>query len=181
MAEPRDRPYHHGDLRVALLEAAAAEIAESGVAGASLRRIAARAGVSHTAAGHHFGDKAGLLTALAADGHRRLAAALAHGGGDLLAQGLAYVRFAAQHPAHFEVMFHPDLLHVEDPDLVAARQASFAPLVSASGDTRPAAYAAWSFVHGVATLHATGNLPGDLGDLEAAFTTLARGTRFGQT
>lgn len=64
--------YHHGDLRRALLEAAAAEIAEVGPSAISLRSIARRAGVSHAAPAHHFGDRAGLLAAVAADGFRRL-------------------------------------------------------------------------------------------------------------
>src|SRR5688500_14140574 len=57
---PPTRPYHHGDLPAALLAAAAAEIAEVGPAAMSLRKVAGRAGVSHTAAAHHFGDKRGL-------------------------------------------------------------------------------------------------------------------------
>jgi AcrR family transcriptional regulator len=67
------RPYHHGDLRRALLEAAVQAIAEVGPAAVSLRDLARRVGVSHAAPAHHFGDKAGLLTAVAADGFRRLA------------------------------------------------------------------------------------------------------------
>src|SRR4030095_14934141 len=70
------RPYHHGDLPRALLEAAVQAIAEAGAAAVSLRELARRAGVSHAAPAHHFGDKAGLLTAVAADGFRRLAATL---------------------------------------------------------------------------------------------------------
>src|SRR5215831_15253503 len=68
-----DRPYHHGDLRAALLQAAVGAIAEEGAAGMSLREVARRAGVSHTAAAYHFRDKRGLLTAVAADGYRMLA------------------------------------------------------------------------------------------------------------
>ena len=61
-----DRKYHHGDLRAALLAAAEAELAERGVEAFSLRQVAKRAGVSHAAPAHHFGDAQGLLTALAA-------------------------------------------------------------------------------------------------------------------
>jgi Bacterial regulatory proteins, tetR family len=57
------RPYHHGDLRRALVEAALQAIAEVGPAAVSLRDLARRTGVSHAAPAHHFGDKAGLLTA----------------------------------------------------------------------------------------------------------------------
>jgi hypothetical protein len=62
------RPYHHGDLRAALLSAAEEELAERGMEAFSLRSVAKRAGVSHAAPAHHFGDAQGLLTALAAEG-----------------------------------------------------------------------------------------------------------------
>lgn len=67
---PTNRPDHHGDLPAALLAAAADEIAHAGPAALSIRKVAARAGVSRTAAAHHVGDERGLVTALAADGHR---------------------------------------------------------------------------------------------------------------
>src|SRR5918994_1639788 len=70
------RPYHHGDLRRTLLAAAVDAIAESGPTALSLRDLARRAGVSHAAPAHHFGDKAGLLTALAAEGYELLGEAL---------------------------------------------------------------------------------------------------------
>lgn len=62
---PPPRPYHHGDLRAALLHAAEEELAERGMEAFSLRSVAKRAGVSHAAPAHHFGDAQGLLTALA--------------------------------------------------------------------------------------------------------------------
>jgi AcrR family transcriptional regulator len=118
------RGYHHGDLRRALLAVAAEAIAESGPAALSLRDLARRAGVSHAAPTHHFGDKAGLLTALATEGYELLAAALTAAReetGSFLEVGVAYVGFAVAHRAHFEVMFRPDLYHADDPELVAAR------------------------------------------------------------
>ncbi|MFD2024591.1 TetR/AcrR family transcriptional regulator [Promicromonospora aerolata] len=90
--------YHHGDLRRAMTSAAATAVAERGPAGLSLRELARLAGVSHAAPAHHFGDKAGVLTAVAAEGFRLLTAALAEAEDDLLASGLAYVRFAVDHP-----------------------------------------------------------------------------------
>ena len=60
----KDR-YHHGDLKMALLRAAEAELAENGIESFSLRAVAKRAGVSHGAPAHHFKDAKGLLTALA--------------------------------------------------------------------------------------------------------------------
>jgi AcrR family transcriptional regulator len=121
------RPYHHGDLRRVLLEAAVEAIDEVGPAALSLRDLARRAGVSHAAPAHHFGDKAGLLTAVAADGFRRLAATLGdayRATGSFLEVGVAYVRFAVTHRAHFEVMFRPELYRADDPALAQARDAA---------------------------------------------------------
>src|SRR3989440_8687212 len=67
---PVTRQYHHGDLRPALLRAAVEVIGQAGPAAMSLREVARRAGVTHAAAAYHFGDKAGLLTAVAAQGNR---------------------------------------------------------------------------------------------------------------
>jgi AcrR family transcriptional regulator len=106
------RPYHHGDLPRALLDAAVHAILEVGPAAVSLRDLARRTGVSHAAPAHHFGDKAGLLTAVATDGFQLLAATLGEAyqaTGSFLEVGVAYVRFAATHRAHFEVMFRPEL------------------------------------------------------------------------
>ena len=140
---------------------------ESGPAAMSLREVARRAGVSHTAAAHHFGDKAGLLTALAAEGFRLLTRELEHAlewsGGSFLEAGVAYVRFAVAHRAHFEVMFRPELYRRDDPELRAAADASRALLtghahaiVVPGRDPRLAAIAAWSLVHGLAELWLNG-------------------------
>src|SRR5258708_33699906 len=91
------RPYHHGDLRTALLRAAVEAIGEAGPAAMSLREVARRAGVSHAAAAYHFGDKAGLLTAVAAQGYRMLTEELrgaCDAGRSFLEVGVAYVRVA---------------------------------------------------------------------------------------
>ncbi len=119
------RTYHHGDLRRALLDAAVAAIIEAGPAAMSLRDLARRAGVSHAGPTHHFRDKPGLLTALATEGYDLLATALTAAraeSGSALELGLAYVRFAGCHRAHFQVMFRPDLYRAEDRELVAARE-----------------------------------------------------------
>jgi AcrR family transcriptional regulator len=171
-----DRPYHHGNLRHAVLAAAVDAITEVGPAGVSLRDLARRAGVSHAAPAHHFGDKAGLLTALAAEGYGLLADALdaAHRRTqDFLEVGVAYVRFAVGHRAHFEVMFRPDLYRSDDREVLAARErASNAlsggidtlPSGRAGPDARIAGIAAWSLVHGFAILWLNGALPPELGD-----------------
>ncbi|MFY1574412.1 TetR/AcrR family transcriptional regulator [Verrucosispora sp. WMMD703] len=169
------RGYHHGDLRRTLLTAAVQAIEESGPAALSLRDLARRAGVSHAAPAHHFGDRAGLFTAIAVQGFDTLADALAGAGDELLDLGVAYVKFAVGHRAHFEVMFHPDLYRTDDAELRAARERSGAVLRAGlahrSGRPTPAAdgpqedvLAAWSIVHGFATLWLAGALPAGLGE-----------------
>lgn len=161
--------YHHGNLRDAILEAAAGAVARAGVGGLSLRAIATDLGVSHTAFRRHFGDREGVLNALAVQGHRRLAEELtAAQAGEFLDVGVAYVRFALTHPGHFTVMFRPDLLDNDDPELAAARAAAFAPLSAGVRALDPpdpiaAQVAGWGLVHGIATLALTGNLAGALG------------------
>ncbi|WP_328481449.1 TetR/AcrR family transcriptional regulator [Streptomyces sp. NBC_00377] len=167
-----DRPYHHGDLRRAILTAALDVIATDGPTGLSLRDLARRAGVSHAAPAHHFRDRTGLLTAIAAEGHGLLAAALA-GAPDLREAGVRYVRFAREHPAHFQVMFSPQPLRADDLELTTARALSAAALTDAVAtgapagdgpDARLARIAAWSLAHGFATLLLGHNLDGLLGD-----------------
>src|SRR3954468_1172678 len=110
--------YHHGNLRRVLMDCAIAAVAERGATTLSLRDVARRAGVSHAAPAHHFGDKRGLLTAIAVEGFELQAAALrdAHGDGAFLDAGLAYIEFAVDHPAHFAVMYRPDLYRADDRD-----------------------------------------------------------------
>ncbi|MFS8096800.1 TetR/AcrR family transcriptional regulator [Lentzea alba] len=180
-------PYHHGDLRRAVLEAAVDAITESGPAGVSLRDLARRVGVSHAGPVHHFKDKAGLLTALATEGFALLADTLTAtiDRTDSFAEmGVAYVRFAVEHKAHFEVMFRPDLHHPDDPALTEARERAGAALSAGvenvgeerTGPQRVAGVAAWSLVHGLATLSNTGNidpaLGSDLGALAQQVTVL---------
>jgi AcrR family transcriptional regulator len=170
MATQPTRPYHHGDLRPALLRAAVEAIGEVGPAAMSLRDVARRAGVSHAAAAYHFGDKAGLLTAVAAQGYRMITEELRaarDAGRGFLEVGVAYVRFAVSHRAHFEVMYRPELYRPDDAEVLEARAAAAAFLY---GTTHPdagrlaAGAAAWSLVHGLATLWLNGNLPEQLGD-----------------
>lgn len=171
--------YHHGNLPRALLDAALSVMKEQGVAALSLREVARRAGVSHAAPAHHFKDKTGLLTALAAEGFARFRDALAAGRDQaadhplarFAATGHAYVRFAIEHPQHFELMFNHELIHVQDPAVVEAGQAAYGVLLDAViaaqkeglAPSLPAdvvATGAWSFGHGMATLWLGGNLTG---------------------
>jgi AcrR family transcriptional regulator len=73
---PESRPYHHGDLRAALLAAAERTLREKGAGSLSLRELAREVGVSHAAPGRHFKDKQALLNALALAGYERLGQAL---------------------------------------------------------------------------------------------------------
>jgi len=105
------RPYHHGNLRAALLESAEQTLNDGG--DLSLRELARRTGVSHAAPRRHFADKQALLDALAEDGFERLGESLRDAmtaAGDefdarLLAFAHAYVHFATRHAALLELMF----------------------------------------------------------------------------
>ncbi|MEV8451634.1 WHG domain-containing protein [Streptomyces sp. NPDC052095] len=177
--------YHHGDLRRAVVSAALEVIRSDGVAAISLRDLARRAEVSHAAPAHHFKDKAGLLTAIAAEGFGLLADALAAVPADaehrLRDMGVRYVEFALAHPAHFEVMFRTQLLHGDDPELVTARERASRELSSGiedlpgarrGPDARRAGLAAWSLAHGFATLQLSGSLPALDDDPARTFRTL---------
>ena len=124
MALPKKRPteperrYHHGDLRRALVDAALALISEGELGTFSLREVARRAGVTPAAPYHHFKDKTALLAAVAEEGFvalcGRLEAALARLPptdlrGRFAALSRAYLEFARAHPAHYRVMFLPEL------------------------------------------------------------------------
>lgn len=157
-----ERPYHHGDLRAALLAAAEAELAERGVEGFSLRSVAKRAGVSHAAPAHHFGDVAGLLTALAAEGFRRFQATLeAHEAGiadpwdRAAAAGQGYMAFAVARPALFRLIFAGEKPDAADRDLVEAAEAAYAhlvDLVQAVGGGPADVAGLWAMAHGLADL-----------------------------
>jgi len=156
-------PYHHGDLRRALLDTALEAVAEQGPAAISLRDVARRAGVSHAAPTHHFGDKTGLLTALAAEGWSLLADALTEAGEQkpsFAELGVTYVVFATAHPAHFAVMRAPGLVRGDDPELAAAQQRAGDRLQAGASshdrgttpETATTALAGWALVHGLSAL-----------------------------
>jgi AcrR family transcriptional regulator len=184
------RGYHHGSLRSALIEAAETVIAERGLDGFSLRETARRAGVSAAAPAHHFGDARGLLTAIAARAFADLADALeaadASGGTDraarIKAQGKAYVAFALDRPARFDLMWRKPLLNNDDPQLNEAGDRAFDVLdrvtrtdgPSSSGSTDPIlapSIAAWSLVHGFARLAIDGAFGADPDSAERAATS----------
>jgi AcrR family transcriptional regulator len=173
------RPYHHGDLRAALLAAAEAELAERGMEGFSLRSVAKRAGVSHAAPAHHFGDAKGLLTALAAEGFRQFLAAQAareavaerDPAAQLIAAGLGYIDFALARPTLFRLLWQSERPDFTDPDLGQAARAAYTHLVeqvSGAGGRGTADEAAvWAIAHGLADLLAAGRMA-SVGTLPAA-------------
>ncbi|TCD11372.1 TetR/AcrR family transcriptional regulator [Oricola cellulosilytica] len=176
-ASKEGKPYHHGDLRAALLTAAEAELIEKGVDSFSLRGTAKRAGVSHAAPAHHFRDATALLDAVAAVGFSRLAdtmrgeQALAGPGKSeqFVAAGVGYVRFAIDNPEMLELMFGRSRTDGDHPDLARHAEAAFSVLVNAVGHIRGRhvfkseegwrdVAACWSMVHGYAQLVISGRM-----------------------
>jgi AcrR family transcriptional regulator len=170
--------YHHGDLERALVDAALQTIRAEGVHGLTLRSVGAQLGVSRTALYRHFTDKGALLARVALEGFRLFHAALAGGiaraaessGNPLEEMGRAYVRFAIENQAHYQVMFGGFL---EDwsraPGLPEQAEATFLLLVDAvrgeqlagglgAGDPVELAEMFWSVSHGVSTLGVAGQL-----------------------
>jgi AcrR family transcriptional regulator len=179
---PLKQSYHHGDLKEALIAAGEALLGERGLQGFTLRECARRAGVSHAAPKHHFGDVRGLLTEIAARGFaqltRRLRMKLRAAGDDLDAQFMAtaeaYLGFAEAYPEHFRMMFRKDLIDVYSPSVVGAAQATFTELTNVIHRQHGEAIVdgvdlrlmsthvindivmAWSYVHGLAHLKLEG-------------------------
>lgn len=173
------QPYHHGDLKSALRDAARAVIAQKGARAFSLREVARMAGVSHAASYRHYASKEALLADLAERGFRELTergrAAAAHHPGDPLAQlraaGEAYVAFGVANPDLLQLMFggfvphsgdHPALreagkvaLNVLSSIIAAGQQAR----AIRTGDLQDLTIAAWALAHGLALLLAGGQVP----------------------
>lgn len=183
--EEHAKPYHHGSLPQALLEAAEVVLRREGIGGLSLRAIAREAGVSHTAPQHHFGDTAGVLSELAAYGFMRLSAVLekhAEGAGGTperrksIARG--YIEFSRKNPDLMRLMSRGEMFDSERPALIEARKMAGLALAGIFGDTSDTApsgknafgpmdaaravalTAAWAYVHGLALLLIDGRLNG---------------------
>ena len=194
-ARAPERPaYHHGDLRRALVDAAAQLVAEGGSAALTVRAAAQAAGVSIAAPYRHFDDRAALLAAVLAEGFDELAArteaarrAAPDARAALLAVGLAYVDFARERAALYRLMFSPECDKASYPELMAAGDRALGVLLGAVADVQaaglidaqqvqPLALAGWSLSHGLATLHGDGmfegKIPGALQDNARAVMTL---------
>lgn len=126
----KSRPYHHGDLRAALLALAEDTLRDRGPGELSLRELAREAGVSPAAPSRHFKNKQALLDALAMEGFTRLAAAMTGAlerTGDSFAARLTaltrtYVTFVTGNPALIELMFSRKHEPAAPADLIAAAQ-----------------------------------------------------------
>ncbi len=170
------RRYHHGELRTALVQAALDLLADDGADAVSLRAVARRAGVSAMAPYRHYPDKEALLAAVAVQGFDGLRDVLraaddaASAGQALVAQAVAYVRYALENPALFRLMFGPKRLEMH-PELAAAGNGAYAVLATRVAAETPAdrdrdarALGCWSLVHGLASLF----LDGRIGEKTAA-------------
>ena len=171
--------YHHGDLRAALVMAGLDLLETQGLEELSLRGIAARAGVSHTAPKNHFNSKRALCSALASEGFWRLGKLLkdaTRGNGprsEKLRRAVrAYVKFAMTQPALFQLMFSPTQSDRSDPALAEAEKAAIGTLSElASGlDWRRnhapyghqrTEWMIWSYMHGYASLALSGRFMSD--------------------
>jgi AcrR family transcriptional regulator len=178
-----ERPYHHGNLREALLRRAQEVVRERGVAALSLRELARDIGVSHAAPRRHFADRRALLDALALAGFARLGEALAAAArgadpddlaGSFRALALGYVDFAVSDADLLELMFagkHGDDGAV-NAEIEAATTAAFGPvlalIVSAqeagllpAGDPERVGMLHLATIQGIATLFGAGMLAAD--------------------
>ena len=178
-ATATEAPYHHGDLPNALRAAAADLIAERGLGAFSLREVARRAGVSHAAPAHHFGDSTGLLTAVAIEGFTKLhdvveseSDGIEDPAARLVAVGRGYVQTAVRYPGHCQVMFRTDVVDTTSPELQQAGQAAYGVLENAVRafaakenpdlDIINASNLCWSMAQGLVELYPKITLIGEL-------------------
>ncbi|MGA1192875.1 MAG: TetR/AcrR family transcriptional regulator [Kiritimatiellia bacterium] len=165
------KSYHHGDLRKALVDAAATLAAEHGPESVSLREVAKRAGVSHAAPYHHFAGKADLLHAVGMEGLRLMNEEMEQArrkkykkpADRLSGLGMAYIRFAVTYPHYFKAIFRgarPDRSLPDDENLGLRNFDALVEVVQEClGERgRPSKRAeclvlsAWAIVHGMASL-----------------------------
>ena len=168
-----DSAYHHGDLRVALLDAAEDDLRRSPDAVPSIRALAARLGVSATAPHAHFRTKSDLMTALAVRGFERLASDLKetrHDTPDLTVLAEAYMVFAADNLGLYRLMFATGTRVEYDEKLRQVSRAAYDMLRDTVREVFPEAtaieqkertLAAWGVVHGLASLAAEGRISAD--------------------
>lgn len=166
------RNYHHGNLPAELMREAAVVAAESGADSITLRDLARRIGVSHSAPAHHFGSRQGLLTAMATDGFNQLVAALEPHTDDLTDCGVAYAKWALANPGLYSVMWERRLLDDSNQALVEARSQAWHSLAKTLASSKPGwteadQNAAFIAIHGLVTTWLTAVRPSPT-DVEAA-------------
>ena len=164
--------YHHGDLKNALIQAGIDILSEQGLNALSLRKVAQRAGVSHSAPYAHFTDKQALIAAISTEGYRKLydclAAAVEQYRHDPLRQLIeaawAYVQFALREPAHFKITLSGVVEKAQEyPAFVEMTEKAFALVVELTqacqqagilkpGPPNQMAVCVWSTVHGFTSL-----------------------------
>jgi AcrR family transcriptional regulator len=169
------KPYHHGDLKRALIDAALALVVEKGSKGFTLSEAARRAGVSVAAPYRHFADKADLLAAVAEQGFVDLHGALidANTSSDpkevVIDLSQTYVHWAVTHPDYYQVMFGGDTSKAVHPGLVSTGKAAFDELLHAvircqqagwlpTPDPMEVAGTIWTLAHGIASLSISGDM-----------------------
>lgn len=183
MSTRRTKPYHHGDLRRALISAGMALLAEEGATALDLRKVARKAGVSHAAPYRHFEDKRELLAAIAEEGFMKLteqiSAAVSASAPEtrLLALAHAYIGFALSEPALAREMFSGLTIdRMAYPSLHAASKVAFNLLLDVVQAQQAAGYLVqddpeklvlviWSMIHGLAMLLLENQLPHAAEDL----------------
>lgn len=162
MSTSQEPPYHHGDLRRALVEAGLKLLVAGGAESLGLREVARAVGVSASAPYRHFENRQALLAAIAREGFLEFDAALDRAGEGLApesrleAMGRAYVGFALANPQLFRLMFSPEVGKDANPGLMEAARASYQSLTalaaSTGGPSRETAVSTWALVHGLAVL-----------------------------
>lgn len=173
-------PYHHGELRPALLAAARARIDAEGPHGVSLRAVARDIGVSPAAPYHHFPDKDALIAAIAEDATREMNSHLLRRAENapsprarLTTLGIGYFEYAQAHPRLFALVHGPEA--PESTASSAAREDQFQILYQALADCMPGAEdrdirigfaTAWALVHGLAILARDQRIQALLPDME---------------
>jgi len=154
------------DVRRAVLDGALDIIATEGAEAVSMREVARRAGVSHQAPYHYFGDRAGIFAAISEEGFRAFTDAFREAldqPGDVAANCLrAYVSFAIEHKGHYRVMFRSDICGIETHELTMnAADEAFLTLLDLAeavdpqrdpSDAMALPVALWAQAHGLATL-----------------------------
>jgi AcrR family transcriptional regulator len=183
-ADAQERPYRHGDLRRAILDAAERRLEAGGLQAVTIRACARDAGVSPAAPIHHFGGLKGVLSGLAARGFERLVAHLGADAASKPAQSPAsllvgaYVAFALSAPNLFDLMWRDDLLDPDDTALTQARRNALTSLRTLSSQpavgrsARIQAIRIWSLAHGLAMLLRHGRIVTALGSEEDGLHTI---------